>query len=134
MKVSINKPVFDLVQYKEDKKNEVRKACSAAIIAGFTSTAFDDIERLFGFDMEDQANWTQNLVLIASGIATTTVNVKYKGGELTPISIDKFKLLVQDMMVHKEGKITKCDHHEHQIDIMTTKEEVDALIVSDIVW
>lgn len=134
MKVSINKPVFDLAQYKEDKKNEVRKACSAAIISGFTSTAFDGTERLFSFDMTDQANWTQNLVLIASGIATTTVNVKYKGGELTPISIDAFKLLVQDMIAHKEEKIIKCDHYEKQIDAMITKEEVDNLRVSDIGW
>lgn len=134
MKVSINKPVFDLNQYKEDKKNQIRKACNAAIVAGFTSTAFDGTERLFAFDMVDQANWTQNLVLIASGMITTTVNAKYKGGEFTPISIDKFKQLVQDMMAHKEDKIAKCDYYEHQIDAMTSKEEVDALGVSDIAW
>ncbi len=134
MKISINKPLFDLEKYKEKKKNGVRKACNAEIISGFTSTAFDGTERLFGFDITDQANWTQNLILIASGIATETVNVKYKTGELTPISIDKFKLLVQDMISHKEGKITKCDYYENQIDAMNTKEEVDKLRVSEIVW
>lgn len=120
--------LLTLEEVKQQKIIELNQKCEDAIMAGFYSSVKGE-PHLYGFDRDDQKNWTDGLMLIDEGIITDTINAKYKGGRFEPYTIAEYKQLVlMDAAAHKLMQLGKNDTLKISVDNATTKEEVNSIV------
>lgn len=106
------------------KIEELWKACNDAILAGFTYNGI-----LYGFDEQDQTNLTQQLALIANGMASEPVYWKGRGEtQLRQYTISEFKEIFNAGQVHKDSNMTKYYPLKDAAMNASTAEEVNAIV------
>lgn len=87
----------DLLTEKRNLKiEELKKACSEAVYAGFAST----IGHEFGFNEHDQANFTQQMLLILNG-NTAPIHWKTKNAGVVTLTLEEFNTVIEDSKNHK---------------------------------
>lgn len=113
-----------LIEDKTSKLNELKAACTDAIHKGFTST-LKGYE--FGFNEHDQANFTQQLLLIVNGQADN-IQWKTKNAGVVNLTVEDFNIIINDSKNHKLAQQQKYWELENQVNNATTKQEVESII------
>lgn len=118
-----------LTEARASKRAELSAACTAAVYAGFESTAVKG--KSFGFNEHDQANFTQMLVLIiaAGGPSAYTqpIEWKTKQGTVETLTTTQFVQLISEAEAHKKAQQRKFWTLEVQMNAATTVEEIQAV-------
>lgn len=116
----------DIKQVKQRKLNELWKACNEAILAGFYSSASGE-QLFYGFDMQDQANLTEQAVLIDGTPDTITWKIK---GDLhfAILTKEQFKNLCLDGKAHKETNMQKYFKLSGKVGECTTMEQLKTIV------
>lgn len=111
---------------KAAKIAQLKELCSNAIYDGFDSS----IGHSFGFNELDQANFTQQSVLIVlNGLTDTdTVQWKTKDAGVVDLTIAQFKTIIGEAKDYKLQQQTKYWGLEAQVNAATTNAEVDAVV------
>lgn len=117
---------------KQNKLKEIWDACNKAILAGFYSSV-SGTEMLYGFDEQDQANFTQQLLMLSIDNTIDTIYWKTKGedGVVLPYTREQFMQLCNEAQQHKTSKIQKHWELKKKILNATTREEVEAIKWAD---
>lgn len=116
----------DIDTLKENKKNELWKACNDSILGGFIFT-LNGNDYLIGFDEQDQSNLTQTAVLLDSISADIVWKVK---GELSFITLTKtdFLNMLLTAKSFKEINMGKYFSLCGQLALADTQEEISAIV------
>ncbi|WP_088005592.1 DUF4376 domain-containing protein [Indiicoccus explosivorum] len=115
----ISTPIAEL---KDARILKLKEECTAAIYAGFTSGTNE-----FGFNEKDQANFTQQLLLIVSG-DTADIRWKTKNNGVQVFTVPEFQQVINDATAHKVTQQEKYWQLEAQVLAATLNAEVDAII------
>jgi hypothetical protein len=118
--------MFDINAYKTARITELNTACNSTILAGFTSSALGD-PRDYDFDYEAQTNLGGMLNAITAGIVTEPIYWKASGSP-TLHSLEEFKMLFADGLVHKNGLIAQYWVLKGQVLAATDKQEIDGIV------
>jgi hypothetical protein len=119
----IDKSSTTLMSLQAAKIAVLKEACTAAIYDGFhsKSTGFS-----FGFNEHDQANFTQQLLMLVAG-DTTPIQWKTKEAGVVELTTDQFNVIVGEAKDAKMVQQKKYWDLETAVLAATTKEEVDAI-------
>lgn len=119
---------FGLILKKRKKIEELNNACNAEILSGHVSSALG-VEHEYDFDMEAQMNLAGTMIAITSGLyALPEVGWKTKDSGYLNHTIEQFKHLFGDGLVHKQNKIYKFAGLKAQVEACTTEESVDLIV------
>lgn len=119
--------------YKKEKIQQLLEQCNNDILRGFYSLAKKDvngnpIKKFYPFTIEDQANMTGQLTLIAAG---SMLPIYWKSLE-EPIAYEftkeEFLKLCEDASISRQIKMITFQTLRQQVNLATTKEEIDAII------
>lgn len=113
--------VEDLKQYKIAQLKEL---CSNSIYNGFTSSVKG---YSFNFNELDQANFTQQLLLIvaSNGNYTNTIKWKTKDMQVVDLTVEEFTTILGEAELHKRTEQNKYWQLESKVLSALTIEEVD---------
>jgi len=113
-----------IAELKIAKINELKELCTKAIYEGFSSTTGNE----FGFNDLDQANFTQQSILVLiNGLAdTATLQWKSKTGVVT-LTVAEFKTVITEAKDHKLAQQGKFWQLEGQALAATTKTAIEAV-------
>lgn len=100
---------------------KLKEECSQAIYDGFFVG-----ENHFGFNEHDQANFTQQLLLVVAG-QSSPIHWKTKNKGVIELTADEFKAVCQAAEVHKRSEQEKYWTLEQQILAATTAGEIKAV-------
>lgn len=101
----------------------LKEECNATIEDGFTVNG-----ARFGFNtLHDQANFTQQLLLIVAG-QTTPIQWKTKNLGVIELTVEQFRGVVQAAEQHKRGQQARYWDLEQQVISAETKEEVKSIL------
>lgn len=120
-----NKPFEEILQHKKEQKDsELESACNDAILNGFTSvaTGFE-----YEFDMEDQSNFAQQMIMLLKNPALDSVQWKTKNAGIQVHTRDQFIAVVDESEIHKRNQIGKLWHLRQSIATATTLEELNTI-------
>lgn len=97
-----------LSELKNEKEQELNKACQQAILYGFTHV-IDGIEYHFSFDMEAQFNFQGSQTLFSNGMIDEIMWTVRKEGEYTRVKLTKLTMdeLTLAILKHKDSNISK---------------------------
>jgi hypothetical protein len=101
--------------------NKLKEECTLSIYEGFTSQAHE-----FGFNDFDQANFTQQHLLIVDG-ETADVNWKTKDAGVQAFTVDEFRAIITDAKAHKIANQVNYWQKEALVLAAETNESVDAV-------
>lgn len=118
----MEKPI-DLEAEKQKKINQLKEVCNRAIFEGFTSTN----GYTYGFNELDQANFTQQSVLILNG-STGSIKWKTKDAGVVEHTVAGFQAVINDAAAHKLAQQEKYWALETQVLSATTLEEIEAVV------
>lgn len=118
---------ISLEELKQFKLEQLKYFCSSAIYEGFTSS-INNYE--FGFNEVDQANFTQQTLLIvaADGNYTSTISWKTKNVGVVDLTLTDFNAIVNEAATHKLAQQNKYWALEEEVRNATTPDEVDAIV------
>lgn len=119
------KPDADVLPVlKQRKIDEIKAACQADILAGFTSASKG---YRFGFAEKDQMNFTQQLLLFVSDPSLTDVQWKTDDAGVVTLTKAEFLTVIGEADAHKRGKMAQCWTTIDNINATTTKTQLDAI-------
>ena len=118
---------ISLEELKQFKLEQLKYFCSAAIYDGFISS-INNYE--FGFNEVDQANFTQQTLLIvaAGGNYTSSIAWKTKNAGVVDLTVTNFNAIVHEAAAHKLAQQNKYWELEQEVRNATTPDEVDAIV------
>ena len=134
--------IIDIESLKQQKKDELSKACEEAIVTGFYSDITGE-NILYGFDITDQQNWTTQYETVklaeegnpdviayftAMGYPEGMVGIKGKGESATYkfITYEQYKAFWLQGQKHiTENRVIKYYPLLMQLNSATTKEEIE---------
>lgn len=119
---SLNKENTPLEKLKSARLEKLKEEYSEAASKGFTSNG-----NQFSFNEQDQANFTQQLVLIVAG-QTTDVQWKTQNAGVQIFTTVEFQEIISDAADHKLVQQNKYWDREVLILAAETNEEVDSVI------
>lgn len=119
-----DKEDITLEKLKQLRINKLKDECSQAIYNGFISKEYE-----FGFNVNDQTNFTQQLLLVVSG---KTGNIQWKtiSHGVIELTVDEFKEVALDAETHKRDQQSIYWVKEQEVIEATTNEEVKLVIWS----
>lgn len=105
------------------KIESLKEQCTNAIYKGFHSTSLD---KSFGFNDHDQANFVQQTLLYSVSNEMDAVEIEWKSldGSLVKLTKATFMGLVQEAADHKYTQQRKYWNLESMVKTATTKEEI----------
>ncbi len=109
---------------RSEKLKELKNKSSLAILGNFTSATTGHI---YEFEEHDQANFTQQMLLLVSNPAITTVDWKTVDAGVVTHTREQFFAVVGDADSHKRGNMTKFWTKEAQLNSATTLDEINAV-------
>lgn len=124
----VNTPIADL---RAAKIEQLKEQCTTAINAGFVSTVFrDEMQLEFGFNQNDQANFTQTMLLVIadSANAMTTIEWKSKNAGVVQLTKEEFMQIITAAKDHKLTEQNKYWQLEQQALQAITNEGVDEVV------
>lgn len=107
-----------LEELKRLRINKLKDECSEAIYSGFVSGEYE-----FGFNVNDQTNFTQQLLLVVSGQAED-IQWKTINHSVIELTVDEFKLVARDAEMHKRNQQSIYWLKEQEVIEATTNAEV----------
>lgn len=115
--------------WKEYKRNEklleLKRNVNEAILGNFISpTTGHEYE----FSEYDQANFTQQMLLLVADPTITTVDWKTVDAGIISHTRDQFFAIVNDANAHKRGNLSKFWNLEAQLKLATTIPEIEAIV------
>jgi hypothetical protein len=118
-----NKDKTDLLleDIKQLRINKLKEECSNAIYDGFDFNGAH-----FGFNVHDQSNFTQQLLLIVAG-NTTPIQWKTKNVGVINLTVQEFQAVIGEATNHKMTEQAKYWTIEQLVVASQTKEEVTAI-------
>lgn len=122
-----------LEEYKEAKIKELSQSCQTTIIGGFSSTAYQSIDKIYDSTLEDQANITGNALSAVSKVANVPgcENDKFyyhaRGEEFVEWQATECLQLARDFKLFKEQQLIKNKQLQAYINTLTTVEEVQSV-------
>lgn len=104
------------------KIEQLKYFCSSAIYEGFLSSLGHE----FGFNMLDQGNFTQQMLLVVADTSDSITTIQWKTKNNGVVELDKqqFTLVVNEAKDHKLTQQNKYWQLELNVLNSTTKEEV----------
>lgn len=122
----LDKFTISLDELKQFKLEQLKYFCSEAIYEGFTSS-INDYE--FGFNELDQANFTQQTLLIvaAGGNYTAPISWKTKNFGVVELTVSDFNIIINEAAAHKLAQQNKYWELEQEVLNAATPEELDAI-------
>jgi hypothetical protein len=125
--------LLDFEYSKVMKKQDLSNACNAEIIAGFMSSVKFNEPRLYDMNLENQFNMVGLLndlnLRTAMGLpAPESISYYPKGEPCTDYTIAEFCTLCLEATAFKTEKINKYKDLAMQVDLTTSKEEVDLIV------
>lgn len=118
----LSKDEAPIEEFKKARIAKLKEECSNEIYEGFTSG-----ENEFGFNEQDQVNFTQQLLLIVSG-QTSDIQWKTKNAGVQTFTPVEFQEIIADAAAHKLVQQNKYWEKEILILAAETNEEVDSVI------
>lgn len=118
---SLDKASIPVEELKAARIVKLKEECSNAIYEGFTSQGFS-----FGFNESDQANFTQQLILVVAG-QTENIPWKTKNASIQIFTPEQFKQVVIDAKNHKLENQEKYWSLEAEVHVAFTNKEVDVI-------
>lgn len=142
-------PEMPLDKFKELKIIEINKTCEEAILAGFYSSVKYDPAVLYGFDRDDQKNWTDGWEVLNDALLVGYDNIpdcilkqmlvvdaehnvigilaKAKSGTFEPHTVAQYRqLVIYDAGSHKAGCLMKASMLKNVVSSALTEEEMDS--------
>lgn len=112
------------------KINQLDYLCTNTILAGFKSSALG-AEHVYGFNEQDQANLSGRLTLINADTSYPDT-FSWKTTDAGPLAHTKAQFIVvcRDADTHKNNYIAKYWSMKYQVQAVTTKEDVLAIVWS----
>lgn len=107
-----------LEELKQLRINKLKDECSQAIYDGFISKEYE-----FGFNVNDQTNFTQQLLLVVSG-KEGNIQWKTKSDGVIELTVDEFKEVALDAETHKRDQQNIYWLKEQEVIDATSSEEV----------
>jgi hypothetical protein len=113
------------LEYKRDEKHKaLRNRVNEAIVSSFFSVTTG---HYYDFDVHDQANFTQQMLLFVNNPALIEVDWKTTDAGIVRHTKDEFFAVVEDANSHKRSNLSKFWTKENALKIATTLEEVEAI-------
>lgn len=112
-----------LEKNKGDKLLSIKEACTNSIFNGFIASNGNE----YGFNELDQANFTQQTILILSG-DTRPIRWKTRNNGVVEHTVGEFQAVINDAAAHKLAQQEKYWALETQILSATTVEEIEAVV------
>jgi hypothetical protein len=123
-------PAYSIEELKEVRKKEISEKCRLAILSNFQSSCLG-IAHTYGFDEDDQTNFSGFMTAIANGLYTSsTVEWNTKDSGYLTHTIDEMKQLYMDGFIHKQTKLYRCGQLKTLVDNCSTIEEVNAIQIT----
>lgn len=117
-------------EYRRNQKlNELKLAVNQAILGDFLSATTG---HTYEFAEYDQSNMTQQMLLLVSNPAITTVDWKTVDAGIVTHTRDQFFGVVNDANLHKRGNLVKFWGKEALLKGAITLEEIEAITWEDI--
>jgi hypothetical protein len=123
-------PEASLEHVKQVKINELSQDCQSAIVGGFHSTAYQNVDKVYDSTQEDQANITGNALSAMSKLAGTPgcQDDKFyyhaRGEEFVEWTPEETLALARDFKLFKEQQLIKNKQLQAYVDTLETVEEV----------
>ena len=123
-------PEASLEQVEQVKINELSQDCQSAIVGGFHSTAYQNVDKVYDSALEDQSNITGNALSAVSKVANVPgcENDKFyyhaRGEEFVEWQSSECLQLARDFKVFKEQQLIKNKQLQAYVDNLETVEEV----------
>lgn len=113
-------------ELKQYKIAQLKELCSNSIYNGFTSSVNG---YSFNFNELDQANFTQQLLLIVASNGTYSIPIKWKTKDMqvVELSVDEFTTILGEAETHKRTEQNKYWQLESQLISSLTIQEVDSI-------
>jgi hypothetical protein len=121
----------DLENLKDAKINVLKEQCSIDIYNGFTSSIIRDGEKLeFGMNTLDQANYTQQMILIIGDTQNLiqTIEWKTKNKGVVNLTKSEFLQVINDAKNHKVKNQSKYWRLEDEVLASNSLEELLGVI------
>lgn len=118
---------------KQTQKDLISQACQNAIIGGFYSSAYQNINKCYGSALEDQANITGNALSAVSKVSGVPgcENDKFyyhaSGEDFVEWDASECLQLARDFKTFKEQLLIKSKQLQAYIDTLNTAEEVQGI-------
>lgn len=116
-----DKTDISLEDLKQLRINKLKDECSLSIYEGFTSGS-----NIFGFNITDQANFTQQLLLVVSG-DSADIQWKTRNNGVVTLTALEFKQVCSDAEAHKRSQQFIYWEKEQLVLAATTHDEVKAI-------
>lgn len=123
----LNVEITSLEDLKTKKIEQLNYLCNQDILSGFASSALG-IEHTYGFSYEDQQNIASMLTLMNADSTITSTYWKTKDAGVLLHTKDEFLVLCKDAQSHKQGKIATYWAKKSQVETLTSKDEIIAII------
>lgn len=121
----IENPNSSVEEIRNAKIEELKQLCSEAVYQGFYS---ESLEKHFGFNEHDQANFSQQiLLLIMNSGATQKIEWKTKDAGVVEMSTAEFMELINEAKDHKVSKQARFWELEAQVLDADTKEGITSV-------
>lgn len=118
------------LEYKrEEKRQEMSMKCNLAILGNFTSATTG---HTYEFAEYDQANFTQQMLLLVSNPALIDVSWKTVDAGIVSHTREQFFGVIEDANIHKRNNLNKFWTKEAQLKTFTTLQEIENLMWDDI--
>lgn len=123
----LDKFTISLDELKQFKLEQLKYFCSEAIYSGFISSIN---EYAFGFNELDQANFTQQTLLIvaAGGNYTAPIAWKTKNFGVVELTVTEFNTIINEAAAHKLTQQNKYWQLEQEVLQAAAPNEVDAIV------
>lgn len=115
-----------LEELKQYKIAQLKELCSNSIYNGFTSSVKG---YSFNFNELDQANFTQQLLLIvaSNGTYNNLIKWKTKDMQVVELTVDEFTIILGEAELHKRTEQNKYWQLESQLLSATSIEEINSI-------
>lgn len=121
--------LFDLASYKQAKIASLSAICRSMILSDFTSSCMGTI-KTFGFDSDNQLNFSGKGAAIGLGICPATFDWRSREDGKFTITIDQFKVLYADGVAHKESNLFKFQALMDQINLPATDSQAKVDVIN----
>jgi hypothetical protein len=115
-----------LTLHKELKIEHLNKKCNEEILKGFVSNALNE-DHFYGFDEEDQSNFTMQLAFINSVLDIQTVEWKTEDAGVLSHTKEQFIAVCMDGENHKRQNIFKYWTLKAEVENAMTQEEINLI-------